>query len=493
VLAGGRLTREDAYAYAKFARVALGTHDVDFRARPHSAEEAEFLAAHVAGTGLGVTYDDLEQAPAVFLVGFEPEDESPIVFLRLRKAARDRGTRVVSIAPTLSRGLEKMSGTVLPAVPGDEPAVLAALADGATALGQEVADAAALLRVPGAVLLVGERLSGVAGGLSAAAALSAATGARLAWVPRRAGERGALDAGAFPTLLPGGRPVADATAAAAVAAAWGIDADALPTAPGRDTAAILAAAADGTLGALVIGGVELADLPDPALAQRALESAAFVVSLEVKPNAITAMADVVLPVAVASEKAGTFVDWEGRDRPFARVFDTAALSDTRALSTLADAMDLPIYLVDTAVAARELAELGTHAGPRSTAPQRDASAAPRPGDGEAVLASWRQLLDRGALQQGEPHLAATARRPVARLSGATAARLGLADGEQVSVSTDAGVITLPLVVSALADDVVWVPAHSPGSSVLNDLGVDPTVPTLVRVSQGTSSQNGGAA
>ena len=44
---GGRLTAEDAYAYSKFARVALGTNDIDFRARPHTAEEAAFLAAEV--------------------------------------------------------------------------------------------------------------------------------------------------------------------------------------------------------------------------------------------------------------------------------------------------------------------------------------------------------------------------------------------------------------------------------------------------------------
>ena len=62
VLTGGRLTGEDAYAYSKFARVALGTNDIDFRARPHSAEEADFLAAHVASAGpSSVTYADLEQ------------------------------------------------------------------------------------------------------------------------------------------------------------------------------------------------------------------------------------------------------------------------------------------------------------------------------------------------------------------------------------------------------------------------------------------------
>src|SRR5690606_26761380 len=79
VLTGGRLTVEDAYAYAKFARLALGTNDIDFRARPHSAEEAAFLASHVAGVGVdfdggGVTYRRLAAAPAVLLVGLETEE-----------------------------------------------------------------------------------------------------------------------------------------------------------------------------------------------------------------------------------------------------------------------------------------------------------------------------------------------------------------------------------------------------------------------------------
>ena len=66
------------------------------------------------------------------------------------------------------------------------------------------------------------------------------------------------------------------------------------------------------------------------------------------------------------------------------------------------------------------------------------------GAGEAVLATWRQLLDDGPLQHGDPYLAATARPPVARLSAATAAGVGVADGEPVTVATDAGAITLPL-------------------------------------------------
>ncbi|MGZ4665686.1 MAG: NADH-quinone oxidoreductase subunit G, partial [Frankiaceae bacterium] len=186
VLTGGRLSVEDAYAYAKFARVALRTNDIDFRARPHSGEETDFLTATVAGTGLGVTYHELEAAPAVLLAGFEPEEESPIVFLRLRKAARRRGLRLFSAAPFAPPSVTKALGTLLPTAPGGEAALLDALAADSADTGSPVA--AAALRQSGAVILAGERLAQCPGALSAAVRLAAATSARLAWVPRRAGE-----------------------------------------------------------------------------------------------------------------------------------------------------------------------------------------------------------------------------------------------------------------------------------------------------------------
>src|SRR5918999_1216500 len=135
VLTGGRLTPADAYAYAKFARLALGSNDIDFRARPHSREEAEFIAAAVAGRDIEVAYADLATAPAVLLAGFEPEEESPIVFLRLRKAVHKSGLRVFALAPFATRGLEKLSGTLLGTPPGGEAEALGRLvtngADGA--------------------------------------------------------------------------------------------------------------------------------------------------------------------------------------------------------------------------------------------------------------------------------------------------------------------------------------------------------------------------
>jgi len=114
--------------------------------------------------------------------------------------------------------------------------------------------------------------------------------------------------------------VGDATAREQTAAAWNVDE--LPTAEGRDTTAILAAARDGELRALLIGGVELADLPDPDAALAAVDAAPFVVSLELRESAVTNFADVVFPVAPVVEKAGSFVNWEGRIRPFAPSLQT---------------------------------------------------------------------------------------------------------------------------------------------------------------------------
>ena len=196
VLVGGRATVEDAYAYSKFARVALGTNDIDFRARPHTEEESEFLTA--IAPKLSANYLDIDAADSVVLLGFEPEEESPIVFLRIYHQVRKRGLLVISDAPLTSRGSKKLK------------AKLVANTSSISGLTNK------------SVIIVGERAAETAGLLSQAVALSKSSGAKLAWIPRRAGEPGAIQAGALGTLLPGGRPVADSSARVDVATAWGV-------------------------------------------------------------------------------------------------------------------------------------------------------------------------------------------------------------------------------------------------------------------------------
>ena len=482
VLTGGRLTAEDAYAYAKFARLVLASNDIDLRARPLSAEETQFLADRVAGGGSGVSYAALERAPAVLLAGFEPQDESPIVFLRLRKAARKHGLKVYSLAALAGPGLARMHGTLIPVVPGAEAEALELLAvDGEAG---DVGLAARSLREPGAVILAGERLAVVPGALSAAARLAQQTGARLAWIARRAGERGAIKAGALPTLLPCGRLVADPAARAEVARAWGVAS--LPAEPGRDTAQIVAAAAAGDIGALVVGGVDPADLPDPAAALEALAATPFVVSLELRASAVTDRADVVLPVAAVAEKAGTFVNWEGRRGSFGAAIQVPAVrTDLQVLGDLADGMDIHLGLPDAAAARRELAGLAAdrpasvpQPGPAQAVTVRQAADSGRtgqlgrrrPGSGQALLATWHNLLDAGRMQDGEPNLAGTARPAVARMSAATAAEAGVTDGGKVTVATDRGAITVPAEIADMPDRVVWLPTNSAGCAVRSELG-----------------------
>ncbi|MBX9243251.1 NADH-quinone oxidoreductase subunit G [Actinotalea ferrariae] len=467
VLPGGRLPLEDAYAYAKFARVVLGTNDVDHRARPHSAEEEAFLAHHVAGSRMSVTFADLESAPVTLLVAFEPEDEGGIAFLRLRKGVQKNRNRVFSVAPFASRALDRLDARLLAAAPGTEPEVLDALgtprADGVLAEAGQALDASA-------IILVGERLATIPGGLSAALRLAERTGARLAWIPRRAGERAGVEMGTLPGLLPGGRPVTDAQARVDVAAAW--DVERLPAEPGRSAGEILAAAAEGELGGLVVGGVDPVDLPDPALARAALERVGFVVSLEVRASAVTALADVVLPVAPPVEKAGTFLNWEGRPRPFPQALTSTAMADHRVLDALADAMGTMLGLRTVAQAHAEIDAIGAWDGARVPAPAVAAAQPPTLGEGQAVLATWHQLLDAGRCQDGEAFLAGTAQRPVARLSPATGAAIGVATGDAVTVRTGAGRIVLPALLTPMPDGVVWVPVHSTGSSVRPTLRVD---------------------
>ena len=321
------------------------------------------------------------------------------------------------------------------------------------------------LAAPGAVILVGERLAEVPEALAATVRLATASGARLAWVPRRAGERGAVEAGALPGLLPIGRPVTDAAARAEVARTWGKSS--LPADWGRDTTAMLAAAADGELGALVVAAVDPADLPDPQAALDAIEMAPFVVSLELRASAVTGRADVVFPVAAVAEKAGTFVNWEGRGGTFGpalRVPDVR--TDLYVLGAIADQMDVHLGLPDAAAARAELAALGTWRGPRPEPPMVTGAWPSAPsarhikGSGvlDVRLATWRQLLDSGRMQDGEPSLAGTARPVVARMSAATAAEAGVADGDKVTVATGQGSVTVPVEVVPMADHVVWLPA-----------------------------------
>ncbi|MFM2270366.1 MAG: hypothetical protein RIS01_395, partial [Actinomycetota bacterium] len=334
VLVGGRATVEDAYGYSKFARVTLGTNNIDFRARSHSDEELDFIST----VSTNATYKDIDNADHVVLINFEPEDESPIVFLRVYKQVQKRAIKVTSIASLASRGSEKLNANLVKTAPGNEVASINSI----TGLTGK------------SVVLVGERASETQGALSAVAKLVKESGAKLGWVPRRAGERGAIAAGAMPNSLPGNRLISDAAARVDIATAWAVDS--LPSATGLSTQEII----NSDLQAVVIGGVDPMDIsPDAKLKL----SKKFIVSLEIRQSDITEIATVVLPVAAVVEKSGSFMDWQGKVRKFeAAVEQSLNRSDVRILSMLADEIGKPINLPTVKSARVEFDSIGSWDG-----------------------------------------------------------------------------------------------------------------------------------
>ena len=442
VLVGGRATIEDAYGYSKFARVTLNTNNIDFRARSHSSEELDFLAS----ASLNATYKDIDKADQVVLISFEPEDESPIVFLRIYKQTHKRAIKVTSIAPFASRGTQKLNAKLIKTATGNEVAAISALS-GLTAK---------------SVVLVGERAAETTGALSAVIKLVNDSGAKLGWIPRRAGEKGAIAAGALPNLLPGNRPISDASARVDIATAWSIDS--LPSEIGMSSTEII----NSDLQAVLIGGVDPMDISADAKVKLAKK---FVVSLEIRQSDITDIASVVLPVAAVVEKSGSFMDWQGSARNFeAAVEQSLNRSDVRILSMLADEIGKPINLATVKSARNEFESIGNWDGSKNSMKPVAATSAINPSSDEAVLNSWRNLLDKGSMQDGEDNLAGTARKSVVVISPARAKSLSVSENDLVRVSNDYGAITLPCSINEIEDSSVWLPRNSQSSQLIRNLG-----------------------
>jgi NADH-quinone oxidoreductase subunit G len=119
------------------------------------------------------------------------------------------------------------------------------------------------------------------------------------------------------------------------------------------------------------------------------------------------------------------------------------------------------------------------------------------------LATWRQLLDGGALLAEEPDLPGTARPARLRVAAVTAERLGLVAGEPARLHAaerpgrhaepDATTAGLDLLVELadLPEDVVWAPSHVPGAAgvtTLAALGLHHGGP--VRVSGPATTESG---
>jgi NADH-quinone oxidoreductase subunit G len=453
-LTGGRLMDEDYYALSKLARTVFGTNDLDHRRVVGGAE----TEASVAARPMSVTSKDVEQATAILIVGLDTEQETPILHLRLRKAAR-RGAKIWVLHPRRTR-LHDVATHVLCA-PGDEAAMLAEAAGGRG--DRELVEAVETLAAAreSAVWIAGERLGP---GAEAILTLAGSSGSKITLVTRRANDRGALRAGVHPGLLPGGRRLdrpEDAGELDDVEAVWGPLAN---RATGRDANAILRACAVREIDVLFLIGVDpLRDHPDAALARRALDNVPVKIVQSLELGSLEPYADAFLPAAAFLEKDGHVTTWEGRGQRLRPVRAPLGISlpDWEIFASLALAAggDLGFETLD------ELhEEMGRLVAPREGfAVHLEWPEPPVPAEGLRLF-TYPLLVDEGRLSERADELkAALGDDAFVEVHPEDAAPIGVVDGGRALVRTEAGEAQLPArVTSGIARGAVFVPFNQPG-------------------------------
>jgi len=316
-IGGAALTNEGQYLWARLLKGVVGTDSVD-------AQLGDGIDPVLAAALPRATIDDAATATTVLVLAGDLEAELPVLFLRLRKAARTKQVQLVELSSTPTR-LSSVAHAAIRVRPGDAPEVVAALLGDAAAAGRlaahpegaaadearfEAARQALPDRGHGLVVVIG-RPNVAESALVIEDAIRrlarALPDARFLVGLRRGNVAGAIDLGLVPGMLPGRVTLGEGREW--FERRWG----GAPSEPGRDTLSQLTALASGEQRALVLLGADpLADAPDPDLAAAGLRAARDVIVVGGHGGPTLEHATVVLATAVAHERAGTTTNLEGR-------------------------------------------------------------------------------------------------------------------------------------------------------------------------------------
>ncbi|MGA3130811.1 MAG: NADH-quinone oxidoreductase subunit NuoG [Terracidiphilus sp.] len=321
VIGSNRSTNEENYLLQKFARTVLQTNNIDHE---RTTDYAAFARALAGTTGRTATLRDISSASAILLVGGNPTDEHPLLAWLLRTNVRLNRARLY-IANSQPIKLDRQAKATQ-ALPADGYKDLAAF------LEQGTSDfSKALLAEESLVVIFGEEFRGEAAKKLVTWGLKREN-IRFAYLGDHANSRGAADMGLFPDLLPGYVPVN----------APGVfrEYPRLPATPGKTLLQMLASAAHGDLGALLIVGAN--PVSHAKLDLAALRNT-FVVVQDLFLTETAALADVVFPAASLYEKSGTVTNTCGDIQIVRKAADRAGVKpDFEILVRLADAMGAEI-------------------------------------------------------------------------------------------------------------------------------------------------------
>jgi NADH-quinone oxidoreductase subunit G len=290
----GDASNEEGFLVQRVLRDALSSPHLD--SRPSRGPQREMLA-RLAEPSISARVREIDEADAILVLGTDPLHSSPILDLRVRKAIRRNGAKLVVATerPTALDGGAEAIARYAPGQAAHFVSELAAAIGGAENVATPVAKT--LREAEKVVVIWGERIAREEGAAEAllevatAAGIVGTEGSGLLEIPDTTNARGLREAGCLPDAGPG----------------------LSETAAGMSTEEIRSALISGEITSLILFGADpLRDFPDTPAWEEALTAADFVVSFSMHENATTAKADVVLPLETHAEKDGTVTHPDGR-------------------------------------------------------------------------------------------------------------------------------------------------------------------------------------
>jgi NADH-quinone oxidoreductase subunit G len=302
----GDASNEEGYLVQRLLREALGSPDIE--SRPGGGPSRATLI-RLSQPEVSARVRDIDGADAILVVGTDPLHSSPILDLRIRKAIRRNGAKLV-VATERPTALDGGAEAIMRYAPGGASSFLSELGsslgsgEGRSGSGQgagqeDVSPVADVLREAESIVVIwGERIGREGEGafdalldLANALDLAGKDGSGLLEIPDFANARGLREAGCIPDAGPG----------------------LSETATGKSTEEIREGLESGEIKSLVLFGVDpLRDFPDTKAWEAAITAADHVIAFSMFENDTTAKADVVFPLESHAEKDGTVTHPDGR-------------------------------------------------------------------------------------------------------------------------------------------------------------------------------------
>jgi NADH-quinone oxidoreductase subunit G len=336
VVGSNRTTNEENYLLQKFARVVLGTNNIDH----HRTADFPALAAALSGKpDLTATMRDVFNAPAILLIGNDPTEQHPLLAWQIRTNVRLNSAKLYVIHEREIKLMRQATESIQ--APGGLANQIVSYLSGNPRAEDSLGGIAGQIRSlrdklraeQGLVIIAGSEVRGE--GMASLVALAASLpGAKVISLGDYANSRGAADMGLYPDLLPGYHRIVDK---ARFHEEWG----GVPETPGLTLPEMESAAKAGTLKALyVVGSNPIGRFGLDPFAF----SNSFVVVQDMFLTETAAIADVVLPAANAYEKAGTFTNTCGDLQILKKAGEvTGTKPDFEMIVRIADAMGVDVH------------------------------------------------------------------------------------------------------------------------------------------------------